>query len=109
MFAARLFTTRNDEGVMFTYIAHAEADRADAEELKAFLKSRGMVVETESGGRFKHLQASDVVIAMWSSKAVFDSGRMMLEKRMLDAWADGQLVLVKLDHSVLPVGMRDLP
>jgi hypothetical protein len=28
---------------------------------------------------------------------------------MLDAWADERLVLVKLDHSFLPVGMRDLP
>jgi hypothetical protein len=33
---------------------------------------------------------------------------MVMEKRMLDAWADGRLVLVTLDHVVLPVGMRDL-
>jgi hypothetical protein len=95
---------------MFVFIAHAEADQAAADDLKVFLKSRGLVVETETGARgFRHLQASDVVIALWSQKSVFGAQRMMMEKRMLDAWADERLVLVKLDHSFLPVGMRDLP
>lgn len=95
---------------MFVFIAHAEADQAAADDLKAFLKSRGLVTETESGSRgFRHLQASDVVVALWSQKAVFGSQRMMMEKRMLDAWADGRLVLVKLEHGFLPVGLRDLP
>ncbi len=95
---------------MFVFIAHAEADHAAADDLKVFLKSRGLVTETENGSRgFRHLQASDVVVALWSQKAVFGSQRMMMEKRMLDAWADGRLVLVKLDHGFLPVGLRDLP
>lgn len=94
---------------MLVFIAHAEADQAAAEELKAFLKTRGLVVETETGARgFRHLGPSDVVIALWSQKSVFGAHRMMMEKRMLDAWADGRLVLVKLDHGFLPVGMRDL-
>jgi hypothetical protein len=95
---------------MFIFIAHAEADQAAADDLKAFLKTRGLVVETETGARgFRHLQASDVVIALWSQKSVFGAHKMQMEKRMLDAWADQQLVLVKLDHGFLPVGMRDLP
>jgi hypothetical protein len=95
---------------MFVFIAHAEADQAAAEDLKAFLKSRGLVVETETGAKgFRHLQPSDVVIALWSQKSVFGAHRMMMERRMLDAWADGRLVLVKLDHGFLPVGLRDLP
>lgn len=95
---------------MFAYIAHAEADQAAADDLKAFLKSRGMVVETESGARgFKHLQASDVVIALWSQKSVFATHRMQIERRMFEAWEGGRLVLVKLDHGFLPVGLRDLP
>ncbi|MEQ1756352.1 MAG: toll/interleukin-1 receptor domain-containing protein [Micropepsaceae bacterium] len=94
---------------MFTYIAHAAADQAAADDLKAFLKARGLVAETESGARgFRYLQATDVVIALWSQKSVFGTHRMQMEKRMLDAWADDRLVLVKLDHSFLPVGMRDL-
>jgi len=95
---------------MFVFIAHAEADRAAADELKAFLKRRGMVAETENGTHgFRYLQKTDVVIGLWSQNSVFDTHRMLLERRMLDAWADAQLVLVKLDHSVLPVGVRDLP
>lgn len=95
---------------MRAYIAHGEADQAIADELKEYLKPLGLFAETESGARgFRHLQHSDVVIALWSRNALFTPYRMMLEKRMLDAWADGQLVLVKLDHNFLPVGMRDLP
>ena len=94
---------------MFAYIAHAEADQAAADELKAFLKSRGLVVETETGAKgFRHLQPSDVVIALWSQKSVFATHRMQIERRMLEAWEDERLVLVKLDHSFLPVGLRDL-
>jgi TIR domain len=94
---------------MFVFVAHAEADQAAADDLKAFLKTRGLIAETETGARgFRHLQASDVVIALWSQKSVFGNHRMMMEMRMLDAWADGKLVLVKLDHGFLPVGMRDL-
>ncbi|MBP9235106.1 MAG: toll/interleukin-1 receptor domain-containing protein [Hyphomonadaceae bacterium] len=94
---------------MFAFIAHSEADQTAADDLKAFLKTRGLVAETESGARgFRFLQSTDVVIALWSQKSVFGTHRMLMEKRMLEAWADGRLVLVKLDHSFLPVGMRDL-
>ncbi len=94
---------------MLALIVHADADQAAADELKAFLRTRGLIAETESGARgFRHLQASDLVIALWSQKSVFGPHRMQMEKRMLDAWADGRLVLVKLDHGFLPVGMRDL-
>jgi TIR domain len=95
---------------MFVFIAHAEADQAAADELKTFLKRRGLIAETETGERgFRYLQATDVVIGLWSQKSVFSTHRMQLERRMLDAWADAQLVMVKLDHSIIPVGLRDLP
>jgi hypothetical protein len=95
---------------MFVYIAHAEADQAAADDLKAFLKGRGLVAESETGARgFRHLQKSDVVIGLWSQKAVFGQHKMMMEKRLFDAWADERLVIVKLDHGFLPVGLRDLP
>jgi hypothetical protein len=95
---------------MTVFIAHVEADQDAADDLKAHLKSRGMLAETETGARgFRFVQRGDVVVALWSQKSVFGSHRLMLEKRMLDAWADEQLVLVKLDHGILPVGVRDLP
>jgi hypothetical protein len=95
---------------MLVYIAHAEADQKAADDLKVFLKSRGMVVDAETGARgFRHLQASDVVIALWSQKSAFATYRMQIERRMFEAWEGGRLVLVKLDHGFLPVGLRDLP
>lgn len=95
---------------MFAFIAHAEADKAVAAELKAFLKLRGILSELETGARgFRHLQSGDVVIALWSQQSVFGRHRMMMEKRILEAWANSRLVLVKLDHTILPVGLRDLP
>jgi hypothetical protein len=94
---------------MFVFIAHADADQAAADDLKAFLKTQGLVADTETGaGGFRYLQDSDVVVALWSQKSVFGTHRMMMEKRMLEAWADGRLVLVRLDHGILPVGTRDL-
>lgn len=95
---------------MRVHIAHGEADQAIAEELQAYMKPQGLFAELETGARgFGHLQASDVVVVLWSRNCVFTTHRMQLEKRMLDAWADERLVLVKLDHHFLPVGLRDLP
>jgi hypothetical protein len=94
---------------MTVFIAHADADAAAAAELAAFLKPRGLLCELETGARgFRHLQRGDAVVALWSNKSVFHVHRMTMEKRILEAWADQQLVLVKLDHGILPVGMRDL-
>ncbi len=95
---------------MYVYIVHAEADKAAADDLQGFLKSRGMVVHTETGERgFAYLQASDVVVGLWSRDGVMARHSMQMVSRMLDAWSDERLVLVNLDHAILPVGMRDLP
>ncbi|MBB34224.1 MAG: hypothetical protein CME88_04865 [Hirschia sp.] len=96
---------------MRIFIAHADADQAVADELKGYiLPNGGVFAQTETGARgFGYVQPSDVVIVLWSQACVFSPYRMQLEKRMLDAWADERLVLVRLDHSFLPVGMRDLP
>lgn len=95
---------------MQVFIAHAEADEVTAEELKEYLRMRGMHVQCESGVRgFRPLQSSDVVIGLWSQNTLFSTYRMIMERRLLEAWSEGRLVLVKLDHQFLPVGMRDLP
>jgi hypothetical protein len=49
------------------------------------------------------------VVALWSKDSPFSLYRMHFEKRALDAWAEGRLVLVKLDYQFAPVGLRDLP
>ena len=95
---------------MTVFIAHAESDRPVAEALEKFLERRGLFVELENGERgFRHVQPSDTVVALWSKDTVFTPFRLQFEKRTLEAWADEQLVLVKLDHTFAPVGMRDLP
>jgi hypothetical protein len=95
---------------MRVFIAHAEADAAPAAELKDFLKARGFMAETETGARaFMPLGRTDVVVGLWSKDSLFAPYRLMTEKRLLDAWADERLVLVKLDHNFLPVGLRDQP
>lgn len=95
---------------MQVFIAHAEFDQTTANELKAFLRARGLVAETETGAQgFQFLQRGDVVIGLWSNATMFSTYRMLFERRMFDAWADKRLVFVKLDHAFAPVGLRDIP
>lgn len=95
---------------MTVFIAHAKADAAAAESLKKVLDMRGLFSELETGERgFRHLGAMDAVVALWSKNSPFDLHRLQFEKRALDAWADGRLILVKLDPHFAPVGLRDLP
>ncbi|MBI1251065.1 MAG: TIR domain-containing protein [Alphaproteobacteria bacterium] len=95
---------------MTIFIAHADADLAAAEALERHLERRGQFVELETGERgFRPLQRMDAVILLVSKESVFSPWRLRWEKRALDAWADGKLVVVKLDHAFSPVGLRDLP
>ena len=94
---------------MTVFIAHAEADRPAAEALEKFLERRGLFVELETGERgFRPVQGADTVVALWSKDSVFSPYRLLFEKRTLEAWADEQLVMVKLDQAFSPVGLRDL-
>jgi hypothetical protein len=94
---------------MTVFIAHAEADQDAAESLKELLERRGLHVERETAERgFRPLGRNDAVVALWSKESPFSLYRMQFEKRALDAWAEGRLVLVKLDHQFVPVGLRDL-
>jgi hypothetical protein len=95
---------------MTVFVAHAEADQEAAESLKAVLERRGLHVERETAERgFRPLGLGDAVVALWSKDSPFSLYRMHFEKRALDAWAEGRLVLVKLDYQFAPVGLRDLP
>jgi hypothetical protein len=94
---------------MTVYVAIAEKDRPTAEALEKFLERRGLFVTLEDGAQgFRPLLPSDSLIALWSKDTVFSVHRLALEKRCLDAWADGRLILCKLDHGIAPVGLRDL-
>lgn len=95
---------------MTVFIAHAPADREAAEALEKFIERRGQFAELDDGQTaMRPVQPSDVVVLLISQKLVFAPTRLRLEQRSLDAWAEGRLVAVKLDHGIAPVGLRDLP
>lgn len=95
---------------MTVFIAYAPQDQAAAESLADKLRQRAFLVELETGERaIRPLSPMDAVIGLISKDFVFSPFKLRLEKRLLDAWADGQLVQVKLDHAFAPVGLRDLP
>ena len=95
---------------MTVFIAHAPADRQTAEALEKVIERRGQFAELDDGQTaLRPIQASDVLVLLVSQALTFATARLRLEQRALDAWADGRLVVVKLDHGFPPVGLRDLP
>ncbi len=95
---------------MTIFVAHAPADREAAEALERHLERRGHFVELDDGQTaLRPVQRGDAVVLLLSQDLVFATARLRLEQRALDAWADQRLVVVKLDHGVAPVGLRDLP
>lgn len=95
---------------MTVYVAHAPADREVAEGLERLLERRGQFVELEDGETApRPLQFADAVVALISKETPFSPTRLRFEQRALDAWAEGRLVLIKLDQHIPPVGLRDLP
>jgi hypothetical protein len=95
---------------MTVFVAHAPADAEAAESLEKFLERRGQFVELDDGQTaLRPVQRGDVVVLCISKDLVFAPTRLRLEQRALDAWADGRLIVVKLDHGIAPVGLRDLP
>jgi hypothetical protein len=95
---------------MTVFIAHAPEDRAAAESLEKAIERRGQFVELDDGQTaLRPVQGGDALVLLVSTKLTFAPTRLRLERRALDAWAEGRLVLVKLDHGLAPVGLRDLP
>ena len=95
---------------MTIFVAHTDADEEIANALAKVIERRGNFVEHEEPERIgRPLMGQDALVLLWSQAMLFDPGRLVMERRALDAWADGKLVLVILDRTFLPVGMRDLP
>ncbi|MBC7769082.1 MAG: toll/interleukin-1 receptor domain-containing protein [Phycisphaerales bacterium] len=95
---------------MTVFIAHAPADRPAAEALERTIERRGQFSELDDGTvALRPVQHGDVFVLLISQALTFATARLRLEQRALDAWADGRLVVVKLDQGLAPVGLRDLP
>ncbi len=95
---------------MTVFIAHAPADRAVAESLEKAIERRGQFAQLDDGQTAMHpVQSNDVMVALISKELLFTPTRLRLEQRALDAWAEGRLIVVKVDRGLAPVGLRDLP
>jgi hypothetical protein len=95
---------------MTVFVAHAPADSEGAESLEKALERRGQFVELDDGQTaLRPVQASDVVVLLISKDFVFAPTRLRLEQRALDAWTSNRLLVIKLDHGIAPIGLRDLP
>lgn len=95
---------------MTVFLAHAPADRHTAEALEKIIERRGQFCELDDGQTaLKPVGNGDSFVLLVSQALTFATARLRLEQRALDAWAQGRLVVVKLDHGIAPVGLRDLP
>lgn len=95
---------------MTVFLAHAPADKSTAEALEKIIERRGQFGELDDGHTaLKPIGQGDAFVLLVSQALTFATARLRLEQRALDAWAQGRLVVVKLDHGIAPVGLRDLP
>lgn len=95
---------------MTVFLAHAPADKSTAEALEKIIERRGQFCELDDGQTaLKPVGNGDAFVLLVSQALTFATARLRLEQRALDAWAQGRLVVVKLDHGIAPVGLRDLP
>lgn len=95
---------------MTVFLAHAPADRNTAEAIEKVIERRGQFCELDDGQTaLKPVGHGDAYVLLVSQALTFATARLRLEQRALDAWAQGRLVVLKLDHGIAPVGLRDLP
>lgn len=95
---------------MTVFVAHAPADRPAAEALEKVIERRGQFVELDEGvAALRPIRAGDVLVLLVSQALMFATARLRIQQRALDAWADGRLIVVRLDKGLAPVGLRDLP
>lgn len=95
---------------MTVFLAHAPADRQTAEAIEKVIERRGQFCELDDGHTaLKPIGQGDAFVLLVSQALIFATARLRLEQRALDAWAAGRLIVVKLDHGIAPVGLRDLP
>lgn len=95
---------------MTVFVAHAPPDRPAAEALEKAIERRGQFAELDDGvTALRPVQGGDVLVLLVSQALMFATARLRIQQRALDAWADGRLIVVRLDKGVAPVGLRDLP
>lgn len=83
------------------YVSHADSDRWPIEDLLGSLRDAGYSYSAEVKG-------AKLVLVCWSRQSA-GSARAQEELRLaLEAWEADRLLLVRLDASPLPLGLRDI-
>ncbi|MEO1321645.1 MAG: toll/interleukin-1 receptor domain-containing protein [Pseudomonadota bacterium] len=94
---------------MRVYLIAAPEDQAEAEKLAEYLKRFGVFIRTEFGQMaYPPAQFGEFTVVLWSRNAMISSRQMMLTNRAMDAWEEGRLVMVRLEHGLNPRGLADL-
>nr|WP_070959669.1 toll/interleukin-1 receptor domain-containing protein [Hyphomonas sp. Mor2] len=94
---------------MNVYLIAAPEDEAEGDKLAAYLKRFGVMVRTEFGRfGFPPARPREFTVALWSRKAMVSSRQMLLTNRAIDAWAEGRLIMARLEHGLNPRGLSDL-
>lgn len=100
------------------FIGYSNHDRGAAQVAAAHLSAHGHTVfanpsvvrpgGTTIAGVGDAIQGADVVVFLWSANAAQSEWVRKEIEIALDAWSEGKLVLVRLDDTALPPGLRDL-
>lgn len=94
---------------MRVYLIAAPEDESEAEKLSEYLKRFGVFIRSEYGRMaYPPAHHGEFTLALWSRNAMMSSRQMMLTNRAIDAWADGQLVMARLEPGLNPRGLSDL-
>ena len=94
---------------MRVYLIAAPEDEVEAEKLADYLKRFGVFIRAEYGKfAYPPAQHGEFTLALWSRNAMMSTRQMLLTNRAIDAWAEGQLVMARLEHGLNPRGLSDL-
>ena len=94
---------------MRVYLIAAPEDEVEADKLASYLKRFGVFIRAEYGKfAYPPAQHGEFTLALWSRNAMMSTRQMMLTNRAIDAWAEGQLVMARLEHGLNPRGLSDL-
>jgi TIR domain len=97
------------------FLSYAHPDHEIAAAIMGGLSDRGVTFPIILGMRGDpddfyrpERDAADIVLALWTKTSVQSEWMKQEIEQAIRAWAEGKLVLVKVDKTPLPPGLRDL-
>jgi len=89
-------------------LKYAAKDRKKGFSVVTALKEAGLDVEGPDDGRALDLDGTSCLVLLWSEAAARSPTAQHDVQQAVQAWSSGRLVLLLLDDTELPVGLRDL-